>query len=1326
MKETFLQRAFRRSTAHIRVLAVLLFIAVSVTGFMFYVAVASPGVSKAFSGNGAGTADDPYQISTCQQLQDIQLETSASYVLVDDIDCTETINWNQDAGFIPINFSGSLDGRNFSIIGLHIQRPLDYAAGLFSNTTGAQFIKNIKLINSPQTQGQVAILGRQVVGALAAEVGQNVVISNIHSELNVKSIPDTNSVTGGLVGINRGQITRSSSSGNVEVVGGTGIYASVGGLVGVMDNYELSIRYIHDSYATGNVTVTNISSIGGEKCGGLLGNIDPGTSLKWSYSTGTVTCGFDNGQSDGGLIGRIQTDGVDDPVIAYNFTKSPVNPTVSSISSGFAGYTPSPSVDLTSNYYDATSTGKTTCVANQPNGCNAVNTDGNDSNYFINNANPPLPNYDQNIIWDINGALPTHKTYSVSSNAPTNVSVVRNGSNFDMTWDTPIVNEGRSVGITDYLIFYKDHNTNTWTQYIDDVSTNTNVTMSGLNIPGNYDFRVRAVNDAGNGLYSTLLNFATGIPETAPQNVTVTPNVYSAVVNWETVNDATAYEVQVRRAGDTEWTTSQADGAITTSYKVYTLAPQVNFEIRVRAVNSAGNGPWSQTVTSTTINPQLHNISNCQQLQDISNDMEGIYVLTADIDCSSVPNFSVIGGTSEPFVGSLDGKGFKISNVTIQKDASSNNNLFNGVGLFGVVVGAKLQNITIENSTIVGNFTYDANSTPTVNNYLDYKSIYTAFLDSGYSTLASIPRFAVGGVAGVLVGNGSVSNIKVLNTTVQGSVSGSVFGAVMPMLNIDDIYPLIQSIAGPGQNPDPQSLIANFNQTLVLDGLQSSGTVNGLISGGLVGIGLSPVGSLVGADGEFRIQNSSSSSSVEATVGGGLIGSGISLSIGSIPLTLADGLSASNATLLSTMSDAVNRTLSTRSVSIINSSASGSVSSCNAVTNARNGVLGGLIGLGLGVKVQGSHASGAVSTCSGSTEQRMFYGGLMGGLSGAMVASQIDNSYATGGVSAIRNGGSNSYESSIYMGVAGGLTGLTIDGADDSGGTYAVNNSYATGDINIQGKNGLISVSGGLVGLQLGSGTIAGSHSSGSLTSSTAQENVGALTISGGITGMTIGADVLFHTQTYLSNLYSTPNIYQPTHGAIITNSYSTGAVNSVKDGKSGLLALTGGVTGLFIGSGTINGSHASGAIRSDIVDKLDLKNGSNYQNAATNTNFGAAISGGLVGSAYGIDLVAVNSSVLAGYGARSIDQLQSSQGFVVNDSYATGEVKANVAGGLIGSAEFNTKINKAYSEGSVRGEIAGGLIGQSGILSVASPIGFTYFANMVRGWVQNEGNLTQ
>jgi hypothetical protein len=232
--------------------------------------------------NGDGSSSSPYEISTAIDLQAMQEETSANYIVVNDIDASGTVNWNNGQGFKSIGelgneFTGSLDGKKYDISGLNIKRQSENYVGLFGAIGAGGEVKNVGVIN-------VNITGNSYVGGLVGD-NYNGNISNSYSTGNVTGEQEV----GGLVGENNnGNISNSYSTGNV-----TGESDYVGGLVGYNDSGNIS-----NSYSTGNVT-------GESDVGGLVGRNYEGTfsnsgTVSNSYSTGNVT-----GESDavGGLVG---------------------------------------------------------------------------------------------------------------------------------------------------------------------------------------------------------------------------------------------------------------------------------------------------------------------------------------------------------------------------------------------------------------------------------------------------------------------------------------------------------------------------------------------------------------------------------------------------------------------------------------------------------------------------------------------------------------------------------------------------------------------------------------------------------------------------------------------------------------------------------------------------------------------------------------------------------------------------------------------------------------------------------------------------------------
>jgi parallel beta-helix repeat protein len=245
------------------------------------------GSAWAFSGAGSGTVGDPYIITDVNQLQEMQYDLDAYYELGNDIDASDTVNWNGGAGFEPVgsydpnySFTGTLDGRGHVITGLYIYRPSSNSIALFSGTFGAE-IKNFGLID-------VDITGSMGIGALV-NANMSTTISKCWSSGEVKStfIGANTAGIGGLVGVNMSGSIISKCYSTVNVTGNDAW--QYGGLAG--RNHRGAI--IEDCYATGNVTGTS-------KVGGLVGDNQFGADggyVTRCYSTGLVT---GNG---GGLIG---------------------------------------------------------------------------------------------------------------------------------------------------------------------------------------------------------------------------------------------------------------------------------------------------------------------------------------------------------------------------------------------------------------------------------------------------------------------------------------------------------------------------------------------------------------------------------------------------------------------------------------------------------------------------------------------------------------------------------------------------------------------------------------------------------------------------------------------------------------------------------------------------------------------------------------------------------------------------------------------------------------------------------------------------------------
>jgi len=254
-----------------------------------------------------------YVITDVEELNMIRFDLAGNYTIANDIDASETMDWNDGAGFEPLGtwdegFTGTLDGNGHTITGLYINRSETIDVGLFGFIEEGAVVKNVGLVNSNVT-GQWAVgglvgtnsgtvddsyvkgttFGQEGVGGL---VGYNWegTVKNSYALGNTAGIGESWGI-GGLVGINEhGSVKDSHAMGNT-----TGVVA-IGGLVGV-NELGLGLSLIENSYAIGNTS-------GVENVGGLVGeNIDTiESSSAFGYTTGEEWVG--------GLVGYNWVDGV--------------------------------------------------------------------------------------------------------------------------------------------------------------------------------------------------------------------------------------------------------------------------------------------------------------------------------------------------------------------------------------------------------------------------------------------------------------------------------------------------------------------------------------------------------------------------------------------------------------------------------------------------------------------------------------------------------------------------------------------------------------------------------------------------------------------------------------------------------------------------------------------------------------------------------------------------------------------------------------------------------------------------------------------------------
>lgn len=232
---------------------------------------------------GSGTQGDPYIVGDVDDLQavgdQITYLLSAYYELGTNIDASATETWNANAGFIPIglslaDFTGSFDGKGYTISDLWIRRNTADEIGLFSATDGAT-IEDVTISNA-------TIWGEDEVGVLVGWA-ESSAITDCHVSGTVLG---WGAYIGGLIGFTAYN-TISGCSSSCTVGGETAGVDFVGGLIGW--GYQDTIS---QCYATGNVTATD------DYAGGFMG-VSQQCDIDDCYARGTVS----GDQYVGGLIG---------------------------------------------------------------------------------------------------------------------------------------------------------------------------------------------------------------------------------------------------------------------------------------------------------------------------------------------------------------------------------------------------------------------------------------------------------------------------------------------------------------------------------------------------------------------------------------------------------------------------------------------------------------------------------------------------------------------------------------------------------------------------------------------------------------------------------------------------------------------------------------------------------------------------------------------------------------------------------------------------------------------------------------------------------------
>lgn len=158
-------------------------------------------------------------------------------------------------------------------------------------------------------------------------------------------------------------------------------------------------------------------------------------------------------------------------------------------------------------------------------------------------------------------------------------------------------------------------------------------------------------------------------------------------------------------------------------------------------------------------------VEDVKQLQAINTNLSGNYALRNSIDATATSSWNNNDGFKQigteiknAFTGKFDGLDYNIFGLTINRSTE------NDVGLFGVVNGATINNVTLVGGSITGNYRVGG----IVGNAIGENTVISNATNSASVTGNS----QVGGIVGIITGN-SVNKSKVNNVINTGTINGN-------------------------------------------------------------------------------------------------------------------------------------------------------------------------------------------------------------------------------------------------------------------------------------------------------------------------------------------------------------------------------------------------------------------------------------------------------------------------------------------------------------------------------------------------------------------------
>jgi hypothetical protein len=343
-----------------------------------------------------------------------------------------------------------------------------------------------------------------------------------------------------------------------------------------------------------------------------------------------------------------------------------------------------------------------------------------------------------------------------------------------------------------------------------------------------------------------------------------------------------------------------------------------------------------------------------------------------------------IGDSITPFKGSLDGQGYTIEDLFINRPGESD------VGLFGSIAeSAVIENVEVANVTVTGSWRVGA---------LVGKNEFEGTVSSTISNCSSSGSVSGHMYVGGLVGENEKGTVSVSHFT--GSVTSEEGSYIGGLVGKNDGGTVSSSnFTGSVMGNENVGGLVGWNDGTVSNSYSTSSVRGNGNVGGLVG---ENVGGLVGENEKGTVSDSHSTGSVRGNENvGGLVGFNNG--------TVSTVNNSSSSSKVTGSNEHVGGLVGWNDGTVSNSYSTGSVMG--------NDNVGGLVGINYGGTVSDSHSKGSVTSEEGS---------YIGGLVGINYGGTVSDSHSSGSVTGDEN--------------VGGLVGFNINRG-------TVSKSYSTGNV---------------------------------------------------------------------------------------------------------------------------------------------------------------------------------------------------------------------------------------------------------------------------------------